>query len=54
MTMTGSLEHAHQQEFAPGVIGVDLGGQLGDPLPHAVSRDEHLFKVGSHVSRVQP
>ena len=50
-----ALEHPDQQQFAAGVIGVDLRGELGDPLlqaARAVIRTSS--QVGAHVSRVHP
>src|SRR5579859_6537311 len=48
----GAFEYAHQEEVTAGVIGVDPGGELADPLLQLFRRDQHVFQVTGYVRGV--
>jgi hypothetical protein len=38
----GTLEHAHEQELTPLVIGADVGAERGHPFLHGRLVEQHL------------
>jgi hypothetical protein len=44
-----ALEHSDEDDLAPGVVGVDLGGELTDLLGDLLFRDQHRLDVRMQI-----